>query len=78
MSPNWTWNFVTKIFRYRSFRIITGHGNWKRVTDEIWNPRAIRLDSENLFKKAAIIFCFIGTLTDSQENMSQETSKNVL
>ena len=26
LSPNRTWNFVTKIFRYRSFPIITGHG----------------------------------------------------
>ena len=26
LSPNRTWNFVTKFFRYRSFPIITGHG----------------------------------------------------
>ena len=26
LSPNRTWNFVTKIFGYRSFPIITGHG----------------------------------------------------
>ena len=29
LSPNRTWNFVTKIFRYRSFPIITGHGTKK-------------------------------------------------
>ena len=39
LSPNRTWNFVTKIFCYRLFPIITGHGT-ESVTDEIWNPRA--------------------------------------
>ena len=25
LCPNWTWNFVAKLFCYRSFHIITGH-----------------------------------------------------
>ena len=29
LSPNRTWNFVTKIFRYRSFPLVTGHGTEK-------------------------------------------------
>ena len=42
--PNQTWNFVSKIFFYSLFPMITGHGT-ESVTDEIWNLRACTMNN---------------------------------